>query len=319
MLETYGRPPLPPTTTTVPPFTLSAADMSKYGINDKNCGLKFTHETIDILYDTKCFHNSYSPLPVMDVYGSHLWRKQHRMTSRLMGGKGIARRGEAPWAVSIANTGRNRKPVEYFDIECSGVLIAKRWVLTAAECLIPQGKWYSQRLVKFGNYKVKGVDEVKCEVNHNYYGVRRSDGVALCLLERDVKFEMEGRHMLVNTVCLPESGQAPAQTELTTMYGFGVRDWANISQDWMHRGEVYLQPHSHCTGTDPEMVCSKNNVTTPCHGDYGAGVVKYTDKYKTRAKLAATLFLAYYRKCWTLSDVSIVQLGEEFGSKELEE
>ncbi|CAG2107502.1 unnamed protein product [Medioppia subpectinata] len=311
LVETYGRPPRPPpppTTTTVPPFTLSADDMSKYGINDKNCGLKgFTPETIDILYNnTKCFHNSYSPLSEMDMNGPHLWPKQDLTTSRIMGGVGKAKLGEAPWVVYIISYGYEWErgsvsggvpPWKKYSIECSGVLVAKLWILTAAECFRPQGtwNWFSRHFIRFGNNKEIGqgiMGQVKCTVNYTYYGVGRTDGVALCRLHQDFNIQIEGSgHMLVNTVCLPESRRVLTRTELATMYGFGETDSYKATDNWLRKGVIKLQPSSACPDPYPENLCSdykRDNISTPCYGDLGAGVVQYTDKYETRAILVAT-------------------------------
>ncbi|CAG2101251.1 unnamed protein product [Medioppia subpectinata] len=260
----------------------------------KNCGLKgFTPETIYILYNnTKCFHNSYSPQTVMDMNGPHLWRKQDLMTSRIMGGRvGKAKLGEAPWVVSIVSTSYEIKwRFKYFKIECSGVLVTNRWVLTAAECLIHQGNMFQKTFIRSGNNKEELLGIVN-EVSHNQYGSGRTDGVALCRLEPYVNIEVERQLMSINTICLPVSDRVLTRTELATIYGFGVHDPQNGADNWLRKGVIKLQPSSACPDPYPEKLCSdykRDNISTPCYGDLGAGVVQYTDKYETRAILVAT-------------------------------
>ncbi|CAG2115634.1 unnamed protein product, partial [Medioppia subpectinata] len=265
-----------------------------YGINTETCGLRYTPEAIDITYNnTKCFHNNYKAIRKWDTFGLQLHPTRDLLDSRVANGWPV-KNGEAPWAVSL----------QFFDSHhlsrptfCSGVLITRLWVLTAAHCIVNNAGlslW-----VTAGANRNSGKDTVRVlaePVIHSGYNVsvKTLYDLALVRLQREMYAKPEGQQFMVNTVCLPDKQQVNTELEWATLYGFGRIDTRNTTTNWLHRGHILLAPYDTCNAikNTTRLLCSLNipsvNMSFPCKGDSGSGLVQYTNKYRTRAILVGT-------------------------------
>ncbi|CAG2104173.1 unnamed protein product, partial [Medioppia subpectinata] len=214
-----------------------------YGVNARDCGIRFTPEFLNIKYDMKCFPNNYTVKQVMDIYGPHYESHYNLPDSRI--GYGVdSKYAEAPWAVKLVML----KGQDLDGWYCSGSLVTTLWVLTAAHCF-DNGKINNVWKIMTGkNWRIP-VDTRHKDVvviHENY--TKNTDLYDLALVRLDSEFWRlnDSRHYLINTICLPESGRINHDLELATLFGFGWIGDNGTVPDILQRGQFIVEPWTEC-------------------------------------------------------------------------
>ncbi|CAG2109362.1 unnamed protein product [Medioppia subpectinata] len=230
-----------------------------YGVNARDCGIRFTPEFLNIKYDMKCFPNNYTVKQVMDIYGPHYERHHNLPDSRI--GYGVdSKYAEAPWAVKLVML----KGQDLDGWYCSGVLVTTLWVLTAAHCF-DNGKINNAWKIMTGkNWRIP-VDTRHKDVvviHENY--TKNTDLYDLALVRLDSEFWRlnDSRHYLINTICLPESGRINHDLELATLFGCGWIGDNGTVPDILQRGEFIVEPWTDCPRSLDGMICTKRILDT---------------------------------------------------------
>lgn len=186
---------------------------------------------------------------------------------------GAALEGELPFHVMVSTS-------EKEDI-CGGALIGRSWVLTAASCVVMEGKDQKHKInVVVGESDLQdkrktviGVERVY--PHENYNSSSHLNNLAILKLKRGVEFGFGDKNN-VNSVCLPEGDDRPNWFSNVTMVSYGVMRFSCANK---------LAKPKKLTKTASRVVQVKENcgnehlyVTANSSGfDVGAPLIKYFD------------------------------------------
>ncbi|XP_075057855.1 vitamin K-dependent protein C-like [Mixophyes fleayi] len=194
-------------------------------------------------------------------------------SARLTGAK-KGRKGDSPWQVLILHEKK---------FHCGGVLIHPSWVLTAAHCFGPQGKFF----VRLGEYDRRTLEETEQQIyvsriiRHPEYNPKTIDNdIALLRLYQPAVY-----NKYVLPICLPSHGLA---TTNLTVEGTEtiVTGWGNQDQTFRNRTnilsfiQVPIVPHNNCSvvmqnPVTGNMICAGRlgDNQDACTGDSGGPMV----------------------------------------------
>ncbi|XP_054161577.1 serine protease easter-like [Oppia nitens] len=199
------------------------------GVSNIFCGYQYGMYRIDIIPKQKCYKNKVSPYPYVDAFGNINW---NLTDPRIFKGNSVDR-GESPWTVLIKYDGQLTLKASY----CTGVLISRKWVMTAARCNFAFGQYGSNRFPRVHVFigdsqsREKGM-RLRVQLHHiwrhpKYNPFIDFDGNDIALYRLPDKIEINtykgfNYPIMINTICLPSNHTVfNEELELTTMAGWG--------------------------------------------------------------------------------------------------
>ncbi|XP_068398085.1 transmembrane protease serine 11D [Eschrichtius robustus] len=193
---------------------------------------------------------------------------------RIIGGT-KAKEGDWPWQVSLQWSGVHH---------CGGVLISKRWILTAAHCFRSHSDT-RQWTVTFGISTTfpkerRGVRTIL--IHNNYRPETHENDIALLQLDKEVAFTRN-----IHTVCLPEASQniPPGSTAYVT--GWGSQKYTGSTVSDLQQARVNIisnyvcnAPSSYNGAILPGMLCAglSQGGADACQGDSGGPLVQEDER-----------------------------------------
>jgi len=186
--------------------------------------------------------------------------------------------GAHPWQVALFYKD------QFF---CGGVLVAKRYVITGAQCVTWFGSDVKQLKVVLGEYNIyttEGTEmtiPVKRKILHPSFNItQRNHDIAILELSRDVKFS---KH--VQPICLPDlKEEVKAGTQcVMTGWGRNFPEWKFANQ-LEQTGAPVVDLPSCRTRNNPDnipitdnMICTgyenpRSTRASSCHGDSGGPI-----------------------------------------------
>ncbi|XP_054156194.1 chymotrypsin-like elastase family member 3B [Oppia nitens] len=246
-------------------------------------------------------------------------------TNRIYGGSDAVY-SESPWTVYIKYDSSG----SIFTHDCTGSLINKQWIITAARCNYGSKRYpnkFSRIRVFLRSSKpgresgvmipVQTIHLFRHRLYNNTLEICPYD-IALYKLEHSVDDNIgDGLNypLLVNQLCLPANDTIyNAWAELATMYGWGGSEYIpigieplvvfkwQISPTVLQKTTVQLNSNHECRG---HFLCSYHPKgwilnSTGCDGDLGGGLVQYIDDYKGRAVLIGIYVGREATNKWTI-------------------
>lgn len=224
-------------------------------------------------------NNNNSTIPVCG-------RQHIQRVSKVVGGNDTYD-GEFPWTVSVRRNDHHH---------CGGVIVAARWVLTAAHCL--QSRLPSAFQVRIGEYHLhqpdyhsKDYDVEKVVIHHNYTGIIKSSltsmnsaDIALLKTKRDITM-----NEYAWPVCFPTLDANFAGQE-GIVVGWGKRnEKSDAYSDRLQKAKLSIIDNKVCrnwfrlAGRDmqinDQLICAgyRAGGTDACHGDSGGPLLSKID------------------------------------------
>jgi len=199
---------------------------------------------------------------------------------RVVGGQPVQALGDLPWMAALGYSSLSPR------FQCGGAVVSKRWIITAAHCILPSGP----DTVRVGD-RVLGTPldddfinppqtiEVERSIKHPNYVNRRStpnkglfNDIALIKLKQPIKFSE-----VVKPICLPESGDEHTTDREAMVAGWGLTTFAGTRSNEMLYGYLNisrpgacsrLYEHSQVKIDDSLHICAngddKNNLPPGC-------------------------------------------------------
>ncbi|KAM5230553.1 transmembrane protease serine 9 isoform 11-T18 [Hipposideros larvatus] len=186
--------------------------------------------------------------------------------TRIVGGS-AAGRGEWPWQVSLWLRRREHR--------CGAVLVAERWLLSAAHCFDVYGdpkQWAAFLGTPFLSGADGQLERVARIYKHPFYNLYTLDyDVALLELAAPVR-----RNRLVRPICLPEPAPQPLDGARCIITGWGsVREGGSMAQQ-LQKAAVRLLSEQACRRYYPVQISSRmlcagfpHGGVDSCSGDAG--------------------------------------------------
>ncbi|KAF5305583.1 hypothetical protein FQA39_LY01674 [Lamprigera yunnana] len=225
-----------------------------------------------------------------------------KSTDRVYGGQ-ITDKDELPWMALLRY---NNKDGTDAGFKCGGTLISKRYILTAAHCVLINTYYgFSLVSVRLGEWRIsteKDCEEKQANLQCNdpvvdlkisqvipsadYDGRSGKHDIALIRLERDVQFTD-----YVKPICLPNAQHLdPLPNTYLLIAGWGQTENSSNS-DYKLRAEVPVQPREICTKkirqrgpiTDDQICAGGTDGKDTCAGDSGGPLMgKFPEIIKGR-------------------------------------
>uniref|UniRef100_A0A7M5WXS8 Peptidase S1 domain-containing protein n=1 Tax=Clytia hemisphaerica TaxID=252671 RepID=A0A7M5WXS8_9CNID len=192
--------------------------------------------------------------------------------SRIVGGQN-ALPGEWPWQVFYII----RKGTRAFS--CGGVLIHKKWVLTAAHCTVGDGAFVSK--LYLGEHERGKVDageqtpKVKRIINHEMYRLAPgTNSFDFALLELETEAQITDN---VRTICIPKKRSGTDfDNQICDITGWGTTSESGRGAKILQEASVRVYPQRECLGNygsriGDSMFCAgyRDGGVDSCQGDSG--------------------------------------------------
>jgi secreted trypsin-like serine protease len=192
--------------------------------------------------------------------------------SRIVGGEPTTI-AEHPWQVAVLLKSDGKTFL------CSGSIVARRWVLTAAHCLEKIGKPTDVQ-VKAGvdDWQTQGHWVEVCNlIVHGHYNSTTN--------ENDLALLQTGEDLDGKTIPLASPSQTPQSGENLEVAGWGVTEAGALSRE-LRKVTVPYVGNDTCNARKsyngrilPTMLCAgrREGGADACQGDSGGPLVRYTD------------------------------------------
>lgn len=170
--------------------------------------------------------------------------------SRIVGGQPVKFPGEFPWQAGLYY----RDPE--IPVQCGGVLISSRWILTAAHCILSNGPAFA----RLGDVNLNTVIDddprhppqhirIVQAIPHEHYENRRTfpkridNDIALLKLAEPAQLSD-----VVKPICLPEQARPISELERkhAVIAGWGITEFDGLSSSVMMWARVNTSDHNQC-------------------------------------------------------------------------
>ncbi|RWS12657.1 Trypsin-like protein [Dinothrombium tinctorium] len=214
--------------------------------------------------------------------------KQHILRNSKVVGGNDTYDGEFPWTVSVRRSGQHH---------CGGVIINRRWVLTAAHCV--QNKIVKQYMIRIGEYHLNKPDYhskdyavEKIIIHDDYQGVVKvatANNADIALLRTTTDMSL---NEYAWPVCFPTDDQSFAGKDAIVVGWGKLTEKSEVYSDKLQKVKISIIENSQCqkwfrlAGRDmlirENLICAgyRNGGKDACHGDSGGPLLyKMADKW----------------------------------------
>ncbi|KAF8367126.1 hypothetical protein PRIPAC_84955 [Pristionchus pacificus] len=165
----------------------------------------------------------------------------------------------------------------FCSFQCSGIVIGKQWVLTAADCLDANTQNWSVRTGVFDESQKEGSEQKpkirKVHIHKDFDRKTKRNNIALIQLEKDLILDT-----FTQPVCLPATGKEITSNSTGWITGWGYQKRLGSIQKALQQAEIVFDEPETCEHTwgreiyDSEL-CAGEIGTLPCTSDAGDPLV----------------------------------------------